>query len=69
MQRRALGASTAEYHLELLAARGTANATGGLINATRAGVPMLFSAGRTPLTEGSATGSRDATHLLNRVAA
>ena len=38
---------------------GTANATGGLINATRAGVPMLFSAGRTPLTEGSARGSRD----------
>jgi acetolactate synthase-1/2/3 large subunit len=124
MQRRALGESTAEYYLELLAARGiryffgnggtdfgpivdayakrlsteapvptpitvpheitamamahgftmvtgepqvvmvhtiagTANATGGLINATRAGVPMLFSAGRTPLTEGSARGSRD----------
>jgi acetolactate synthase I/II/III large subunit len=124
MQRRALGESTAEYYLELLAARGiryffgnggtdfgpivdayakrlsteapvptpvtvpheitamamahgftmvtgepqvvmvhtiagTANATGGLINATRAGVPMLFSAGRTPLTEGSAKGSRD----------
>jgi len=38
---------------------GTANATGGLINATRAGVPMLFSAGRTPLTEGAARGSRD----------
>ncbi|MBV9599584.1 MAG: thiamine pyrophosphate-requiring protein [Chloroflexi bacterium] len=38
---------------------GTANATGGLINATRAGVPMLFSAGRTPLTEGDARGSRD----------
>jgi acetolactate synthase-1/2/3 large subunit len=124
MQRRALGESTAEYYLELLAARGiryffgnggtdfgpivdayakrlsseapvptpitvpheitamamahgftmvtgepqvvmvhtiagTANATGGLINATRAGVPMLFSAGRTPITEGSAKGSRD----------
>jgi acetolactate synthase-1/2/3 large subunit len=124
MQRRALGESTAEYYLELLAARGiryffgnggtdfgpivdayakrlsteapvptpvtvpheitamamahgftmvtgepqvvmvhtiagTANATGGLINAVRAGVPMLFSAGRTPLTEGSAKGSRD----------
>ncbi|HEY1294197.1 MAG TPA: thiamine pyrophosphate-requiring protein [Chloroflexota bacterium] len=124
MQRRALDESTAEYYLELLAARGiryffgnggtdfgpivdayakrlsteapvptpvtvpheitamamahgftmvtgepqvvmvhtiagTANATGGLINATRAGVPMLFSAGRTPLTEGSARGSRD----------
>jgi acetolactate synthase-1/2/3 large subunit len=38
---------------------GTANATGGLINATRAGVPMLFSAGRTPLTEAGARGSRD----------
>jgi acetolactate synthase-1/2/3 large subunit len=124
MQRRALGESTAEFYLELLAARGiryffgnggtdfgpivdayakrlsseapvptpvtvpheitamamahgftmvsgepqvvmvhtiagTANATGGLINAARAGVPMLFSAGRTPLTEGTAKGSRD----------
>ncbi len=38
---------------------GTANATGGLINAIRTGIPMLFSAGRTPLTEGSAKGSRD----------
>src|SRR5206468_3992107 len=28
---------------------GTANATGNLINAARAGVPMLFCAGRTPL--------------------
>jgi acetolactate synthase-1/2/3 large subunit len=39
---------------------GTANATGGLINATRSGIPMLFSAGRTPLTEGPLRGSRDA---------
>ena len=38
---------------------GTANAIGGLINANRSQVPMLFSAGRTPLTEGSLTGSRD----------
>jgi acetolactate synthase I/II/III large subunit len=38
---------------------GTANATGGLINALRTQVPMLFSAGRTPLTEGSLKGSRD----------
>ena len=38
---------------------GTANATGGLINAIRTGVPMLFSAGRTPLTEGYQKGSRD----------
>ncbi len=37
---------------------GTANAIGGLINAIRTGVPMLFSAGRTPLTEGSMKGSR-----------
>src|SRR5690348_1438089 len=28
---------------------GTANATGNVINASRAGVPMLFSAGRTPI--------------------
>lgn len=38
---------------------GTANAIGGLINANRAQVPMLFSAGRTPLTEGDALGARD----------
>ena len=38
---------------------GTANATGGLINALRTQVPMLFSAGRTPLTEGPLKGSRD----------
>src|SRR6266571_1468285 len=38
---------------------GTANAVGGLINASRAQIPMLFTAGRTPLTEGSARGSRD----------
>ncbi len=38
---------------------GTANATGGIINAARARVPMLFSAGRTPLTEGDTKGSRD----------
>ncbi|MEE2636862.1 MAG: thiamine pyrophosphate-requiring protein [Acidobacteriota bacterium] len=30
---------------------GTANALGGLINATRARVPMLLTAGRTPITE------------------
>src|SRR5688500_6022208 len=29
---------------------GTANATGGLINAARTQVPMLFSADRTPIT-------------------
>ena len=38
---------------------GTANGAGGIINAARANAPILFSAGRTPLTEGSAKGSRD----------
>ncbi|MHB8577495.1 MAG: thiamine pyrophosphate-requiring protein [Dehalococcoidia bacterium] len=38
---------------------GTANATGGLINAARTNIPMLFSAGRTPLSEGALKGSRD----------
>jgi acetolactate synthase-1/2/3 large subunit len=38
---------------------GTANATGGVINAFRSNTPMLFTAGRTPLTEGDLTGSRD----------
>src|SRR5690606_1391552 len=31
---------------------GTANAVGGLISANRARIPMFFSAGRTPITEG-----------------
>ena len=38
---------------------GTANSIGGLINANRSQIPMLFSAGRTPLTEGELVGSRD----------
>lgn len=38
---------------------GTANATGGLINARSNQVPMLFSAGRTPLTETGMKGSRN----------
>jgi acetolactate synthase-1/2/3 large subunit len=38
---------------------GAANATGGLINAARAGVPMLFSAGRNPITEAGMRGSRN----------
>jgi acetolactate synthase-1/2/3 large subunit len=38
---------------------GTANATSGIINAARSNTPMLFSAGRTPLTEGDLSGSRD----------
>ena len=33
---------------------GTANAMNGIINASRMNVPMLFSAGRTPLTESGA---------------
>ena len=38
---------------------GAANALGGVINAARAQVPILFSAGRTPLSEGGVLGSRD----------
>ncbi len=38
---------------------GTANATGGLINARASNVPMLFSAGRTPITESGMKGSRN----------
>ena len=38
---------------------GAANALGGLINAARAGVPMLFSAGRNPITETGMRGSRN----------
>ena len=38
---------------------GTANAIGGIINAARANIPMLFSAGRTPLTEGDTRGARN----------
>ncbi|MDG2113773.1 MAG: thiamine pyrophosphate-requiring protein [Actinomycetota bacterium] len=41
---------------------GTANSIGGLINASRARVPMYFTAGRTPLTEGDILGARD-THI------
>ena len=37
---------------------GTANASGAIINAARAHVPIIFSAGRTPLTEAGFTGSR-----------
>ncbi|MBI2880340.1 MAG: thiamine pyrophosphate-requiring protein [Candidatus Tectomicrobia bacterium] len=39
---------------------GTANALAGIMNASRQNVPMLFSAGRTPLTEQGFKGSRDA---------
>ncbi len=38
---------------------GTANASGAIINAARAQVPIIFSAGRTPLTEVGFTGSRN----------
>ena len=38
---------------------GTANALMGLINAARANVPILFTSGRTPITEGGRLGARD----------
>ncbi len=38
---------------------GAANALGGIINAARAHVPILFTAGRTPLTEGALPGARN----------
>ena len=38
---------------------GGANALGGIINAARANVPILMTAGRTPLTEGDLPGARD----------
>ncbi|MBT8363854.1 MAG: thiamine pyrophosphate-requiring protein [Deltaproteobacteria bacterium] len=38
---------------------GTANGLGGIINAARARIPMLFLAGRTPLTEKGLLGARD----------
>jgi acetolactate synthase I/II/III large subunit len=38
---------------------GAANAVGGIINAARAQVPMLFTAGRNPLTEGALPGARN----------
>lgn len=38
---------------------GTANALMGLINAARDNVPILFTSGRTPITESGRTGSRD----------
>ena len=37
---------------------GTGNASAAIMNASRLNVPMLFSAGRTPLTEEGFTGSR-----------
>jgi len=37
---------------------GTANALAGMMNASREGVPMLVTAGRTPILEGGAPGAR-----------
>jgi acetolactate synthase I/II/III large subunit len=39
---------------------GTANAAGAIMNAARAHVPILFSAGRTPITEAGLRGARNA---------
>jgi acetolactate synthase-1/2/3 large subunit len=39
---------------------GTANAICGALNAARENVPILFTAGRTPLTEAGLAGARDA---------
>src|SRR2546421_9174593 len=41
---------------------GTANALGGVINAARGGVPMLFTAGRHPSTEAGLRGRRGRPH-------
>src|SRR5437879_13262749 len=38
---------------------GRANAVGGIMNAPRANVPMLVTAGRTPITEAGMPGSRN----------
>ncbi|MDE2837344.1 MAG: thiamine pyrophosphate-requiring protein [Chloroflexota bacterium] len=38
---------------------GTANAVCGVVNASRANVPMLFTAGRSPISEGDLPGARD----------
>src|SRR5690606_11054439 len=38
---------------------GTANGLMGLMNASRGGVPMLYSAGRTPINEDTYPGHRD----------
>lgn len=38
---------------------GTANALCGLINASRANIPLILTAGRTPITESGHLGSRD----------
>ena len=38
---------------------GTANASGAIMNASRANIPILFTAGRTPLTEEGVKGGRN----------
>ena len=38
---------------------GTANAVNGIINAARDRIPILFTAGRTPITERGLHGARD----------
>ncbi|MGQ9694118.1 MAG: thiamine pyrophosphate-requiring protein [Thermodesulfobacteriota bacterium] len=38
---------------------GTANALTGIMNAARVNIPMLFTAGRTPITEGELRGGRN----------
>ena len=38
---------------------GTANAMNGIINAARDNIPILFTAGRTPVVESGVHGSRD----------
>src|SRR5207237_8113507 len=38
---------------------GTANAIGGIMNAARSNAPILFTAGRNPITETGHPGSRD----------
>src|SRR5205814_10580605 len=38
---------------------GAANALAGIINASRVGVPMLFTAGRNPITEAGMPGARN----------
>ncbi len=38
---------------------GTSNGLTGIINASRAGMPLIFTAGRTPITEGEIKGGRN----------
>src|SRR3989475_4126642 len=47
---------------------GTANALGGVINAARGNVPMLFTAGRDPITEAGVCGGREPPNHLGQEA-